>query len=226
MLKERIDLIEADISSGKVVELTNEVQQLTSEKENINKQLGLLKGERQLVASQLKSMDEQVNEMRTSIVRQHRRIDQLETDNKRLANHNHSLLSQLVKGQNPGRKRHGKGPKSVQVYEPAEIRLQIASIQIAEPDTVIISGGTRNGQTVKTVTAIRQDFTSVELEELPIPLKQHCSTVYAGQVFVIGGKTDGGFPRNNVYMLMTGRSWRVASSMIYARYVNYIEYSV
>ena len=65
--------------------------------------------------------------------------------------------------------------------------------------------------------AIGQDFQTLELEELPVALKYHCSTVYAGQVFVIGGQEDTGFPKKTVYMLMTGRSWRVAAVMITAR---------
>ena len=113
--------------------------------------------------------------------------------------------------------RHSGGRKLA-----AEMVSLIGSIQIAEPDSIIVSGGMRNGQTVKTVSAIRPDYTSVELEELPIPLKHHCSTIYAGQVFVIGGTTGIGFPKNNVFVLMNGRSWRETSSLVYSRYFHYL----
>lgn len=215
-LQDRLDAMETDNVSLRT-ELSNDIDSVRREKTNVDNQLELLKGERGLVASRLKSMESHIADMSNSLNRQHRRIDQLETDNKRLANHNESLLSQLVKqGKNGVRTDGHRGPVGRRKL-PVIQNISIGSIQIAEPDTVIISGGIRNGETVNTVTAIRQDFSSVALEELPVPLKYHCSTVYAGQVFVIGGMTDGGFPRNNVYMLMTGRSWRVAASMIYPR---------
>ena len=62
-----------------------------------------------------------------------------------------------------------------------------------------------------------RDFSSVELEALPVPLKHHCSVVYKGQVFVIGGKADVGFPRKEVYMLRDGRTWKETPAMTYAR---------
>ena len=83
-----------------------------------------------------------------------------------------------------------------------------------------MKGGVKDGKAIKTVTSIGQDFQTLELEELPVALKYHCSTVYAGQVFVIGGQEDTGFPKKTVYMLMTGRSWRIAAVMITARYMS------
>ena len=220
-LMARVEAVENSYSISQS-ELNSDIELLKRGRANIDKQLDLLKDERKLVATRMEAIDSQMAEMHTSVVRQRQRIGQLESDNKRLANHNQQLLAQLRQKidnsveQSVGSHAVGGRPHSGRTL-PAQMDLSVGSIHIAEPDTVIISGGVKNGRTLKTVTAVKQDFSSVELEELPVPLKHHCSVVYAGQVFVIGGETDGGYPRNSVYMLLTGRSWRTAASMIYSR---------
>ena len=56
-----------------------------------------------------------------------------------------------------------------------------------------------------------------ELEDLPIPLRYHCSTTYQGQILVLGGFAQEGFPRKQSYGLINGREWRALPEMIYPR---------
>ena len=91
--------------------------------------------------------------------------------------------------------------------------------------SIIVTGGTQNGTTLSNVLAIKyvpeavQPIIYSELENLPIPLRHHCSTVYMNQLFVLGGYTESGFPRNASYGLINGREWKPLPNMIYARYV-------
>jgi len=106
---------------------------------------------------------------------------------------------------------------------PAVLPNIYTNINIAENDTVIVTGGMQNGTTLSKVLALKvaktgHRITTRELEELPLALKYHCSTVYRGQLFVLGGYTDEGFPRNQNYGLINGREWHSAPKMIYARF--------
>ena len=56
-----------------------------------------------------------------------------------------------------------------------------------------------------------------QLEDLPVPLRYHCSTIYQGQILVLGGFAQEGFPRKQNYGLINGREWRALPEMIYAR---------
>ena len=82
------------------------------------------------------------SDLKTSIYKQHRRIDQLETDNKRLANHNQRLLAQLTQkvGDQGGNSVQPSRSLTVSRHLPAKMAVSVGSIQIAEPDSVIISG--------------------------------------------------------------------------------------
>ena len=111
---------------------------------------------------------------------------------------------------------------------PAVLPNIYTNINIAENDTVIVTGGTQNGTTLSKVLALKvvqpasglskARITTRELEELPLSLKYHCSTVYRGQLFVLGGYTNEGFPRNQNYGLINGREWHSIPNMIYSRY--------
>lgn len=64
---------------------------------------------------------------------------------------------------------------------------------------------------------MRQKITTRRLEDLPVPLRHHCSTTYHGQILVLGGYAQEGFPRKSGYGLMNGREWRALPEMIYPR---------
>ena len=50
-----------------------------------------------------------------------------------------------------------------------------------------------------------------------IALRYHCSTTYQGQILVLGGFAQEGFPRKQSYGLINGREWRALPEMIYPR---------
>ena len=163
---------------------------------------------------------------------------------------------------------------------PAVLPNIYTNINIAENDTVIVTGGTQNGTTLSKVLSrdwnraweyeskfshgpnvikgvgtqgcsasvrfiqstnnnqrigrvtivtqislfnrnIGNKWPQMTLSHLKWP-KMTDITVYRGQLFVLGGYTNEGFPRNQNYGLINGREWHSLPNMIYSRYSSWL----
>ena len=149
-------------------EMASNIENLVIEKNVIRNQVDIIRKERELIASQLLAFSEKILKVNLE-------MRQMQADNRRIATHNDNLRAELYKISNE--KMVGGSSKKLSVNRqynalPAKMLPRtIGSIQIAEGNTVIVTGGMKNGITMRTVTAIRVGWEFFDTFLAPGPVK-------------------------------------------------------